>query len=223
MGGRGSRFKQREITMRRVLAILACGFTVAGCASGSDALKSATPTTTLQFESEPAGAEVKTSTGQTCKTPCALAVPAADLMASYALKGYKPQTVPVKLVPPRIRAPIRKAPRPPRFRRSQPSPVYAELEKAGPERKPAPRRPRPAAQTCRRRRRRAPAAQPAPARQPAAAPAPSCCIALAACPEPADAGSLTHLRIGTAKCDAEKRRLTLFLRARKSPLSNPGA
>ena len=81
--------------MRRVLAILACGFTVAGCASGSDALKSATPTTTLQFESEPAGAEVKTSTGQTCKTPCALAVPAADLMASYTLKGYKPQTVPV--------------------------------------------------------------------------------------------------------------------------------
>ena len=120
--------------MRRVLAILACGFTVAGCASGSDALKSATPTTTLQFESEPAGAEVKTSTGQTCKTPCALAVPATDLMATYALKGFKSATVPVKLVPPTdTRAGSdsegNTAPPLPTF---SPSPVFAELEKAGP-------------------------------------------------------------------------------------------
>jgi len=131
--------------MRRVLAILACGFMVAGCASGSDALKSATPTTTLQFESEPAGAEVKTSTGQTCKTPCALAVPATDLMATYALKGFKPQTVPVKLIPP---ADTRSDPEGstgaqlPTF---NPSPVYAELEKAVPERRqPARGRPKPA-------------------------------------------------------------------------------
>ena len=158
--------------MRRVLAILACGFTVAGCASGSDALKSATPTTTLQFESEPAGAEVKTSTGQTCKTPCALAVPAADLMATYALKGFKPQTVPVKLVPP---ADPRASSDPEGDTSGQlptfsPSPVYAELEKAAPDRKPAPRRPvRPATTS---------SGEPAPAAQatrpaPAAAPAPS--------------------------------------------------
>ena len=166
---RASRFKQRDIIMRRVLAILACGFTVAGCASGSDALKSATPTTTLQFESEPAGAEVKTSTGQTCKTPCALAVPAADLMASYALKGYKPQTVPVKLVPPQdTRSDPESTPTLPSF---QPSPVYAELEKAGPERKPAPRRPKPAAAAnVPPADAPAQAMQPAPARQPAPAP-----------------------------------------------------
>lgn len=134
--------------MRRVLAILACGFTVAGCASGSDALKSATPTTTLRFESEPAGAEVKTSTGQTCRTPCALAVPATDLMATYAMKGFKPQTVPVKLVPPADPRSTSDSegdtsPQLPTF---SPSPVYAELEKAGPERKqaPPPRRPKPA-------------------------------------------------------------------------------
>jgi len=152
--------------MRRVLAILACGLSVAGCASGSDALKSATPTTTLQFESEPAGAEVKTSSGQTCRTPCALAVPATDLMASYALKGFKPQTVPVKLVPPadpRGDAEIGVPPGVPTF---SPSPVYAELEKAGPERKqaPPPRKPKPVASV-------PPAdgtAAPAPARQPAA-------------------------------------------------------
>jgi hypothetical protein len=129
--------------MRGVLAILACGFAVAGCASGSDALKSATPTTTLQFESEPAGAEVKTSTGQTCKTPCAMAVPAADLMATYTLKGFKPATVPVKLVPPTDTRSVQDAegattPALPTF---TPSPVMAELEKAGPPPRQAPRRP----------------------------------------------------------------------------------
>ena len=129
--------------MRGVLAILACGFAVAGCASGSDALKSATPTTTLQFESEPAGAEVKTSTGQACKTPCAMAVPAADLMATYTLKGFKTATVPVKLIPPTDTRSIQDAegattPPLPSF---SPSPVMAELEKAVPERRQAPRRP----------------------------------------------------------------------------------
>jgi len=130
--------------MRRVLAILACGFTVAGCASGSDALKSATPTTTLQFESEPAGAEVKTSTGQTCKTPCALAVPATDLMATYALKGFKPQTVPVKLIPPADTRSDPEGSTTPPLPTFSPSPVYAELEKAVPERRQPARRPRPA-------------------------------------------------------------------------------
>ncbi len=153
--------------MRRVLAILACGFTVAGCASGSDALKSATPTTTLQFESEPAGAEVKTSTGQTCKTPCALAVPATDLMATYALKGFKPQTVPVKLVPPADTRTDSEGSTSPQLPTFSPSPVYAELEKATPERKPAPRKPKPAAGAPTADGAPAPAAQPAPARQPA--------------------------------------------------------
>src|SRR5436190_13935336 len=158
--------------MRGVLAILACGFTVAGCASGSDALKSATPTTTLQFESEPIGAEVKTSSGQTCRTPCALAVPATDLMATYALKGFKSQTVPVKLVPPpdtRTESEGSTTAALPTF---SPSPVFAELERAGPERKPAgpARKPKPVASV-------PPpdgtAAQSAPARQPNAAPAPT--------------------------------------------------
>ena len=174
--------------MRRVLAILACGFTVAGCASGSDALKSATPTTTLQFESEPAGAEVKTSTGQTCKTPCALAVPAADLMASYALKGYKPQTVPVKLVPPQDTRPDTEGSSTATLPSFQPSPVYAELEKAGPERKPAaPRRPKPAAAA-----NTAPADAPAPA--PAARSAPAAPAPTAASPWPPAPNQPTQVR-----------------------------
>ncbi len=128
--------------MRRVLAIVACGLAAAGCASDSDALKAVTPTMTLQFESEPAGAEVKTSSGQTCRTPCALAVPAADVTVTYALNGFKSQTVPVKLMPPdeqRLDPEIGGGGSLPRF---HPNPVYAELEKAAPPpRRPAPRRP----------------------------------------------------------------------------------
>lgn len=119
--------------MRRVLAIFACGIALAACtSSGSDMFKSAPQTMTLQFESEPQGADVKTSGGQTCRTPCALAVPGADMTATFNLKGYQPQTVPVKLLPP-------ENPREDPNSKFMPNPVYAELEIAGPPpKKPAP-------------------------------------------------------------------------------------
>jgi hypothetical protein len=151
--------------MHKLLAIAACGFALAACSSSGEMLKTATPTVPLQFESEPAGAEVKTSGGQTCKTPCALAVPAADFMATFALNGFQPQTVAVKMMPPddprggdpevSVGAAL------PRF---DPSPVYAELQKAPPRRAPAKKQQR----TSR------PADEPAPrAAAPAPAPAPA--------------------------------------------------
>jgi hypothetical protein len=121
-------------TVYRALA-MASGCALAACSSGSDFfVAAAPPVMTLQFESEPPGAEVKTSTNQTCRTPCALAVPAADITATYALKGFKTQTVPVKLQPPEV-------PRENPNSRFTPNPVYAELEVAGPAKKPAARRP----------------------------------------------------------------------------------
>ena len=114
----------------RALAV-ASGCALAACSSGTDFfMAAAPPVMTLQFESEPVGAEVKTSTGQTCRTPCALAVPAADLTATYALRGFQPQTIPVKLQPPEV---PRENPNP----SFTPNPVYAELQPA----KPAARRP----------------------------------------------------------------------------------
>jgi len=122
--------------MHKMLAIAVSGFALAACSSSGEMLKTATPTVPLQFESEPAGAEVKTSGGQTCRTPCALAVPAADFMATFALNGYQPQTVAVKMLPPddtrvdsEIAATMNNQPR------FDPSPVYAELEKAAPPRR----------------------------------------------------------------------------------------
>jgi hypothetical protein len=121
--------------MRRVAFVGVCGLALVACSTGSDVFKTEPQTLTLQFESEPQGAEVKTSGGQTCRTPCALAVPATELTASFALKGYKPQTIPVKVIPPDFTMDDKS----PRF---NPSPVYAELEAAGPPpKKPAAKKP----------------------------------------------------------------------------------
>ena len=127
--------------MPRVLAILSCGLAIAGCTASGDLMKTATPTVPMQFESDPPGAEVRTSGGQTCRTPCALAVPAADFQVTYNLNGYQPQTVPVKLLPPDdIRGSEESGLTftPPRF---NPSPVVAELVKAAPRRGPAKKAP----------------------------------------------------------------------------------
>jgi hypothetical protein len=110
--------------MSRVIAVVACGFTVAACSATMPSLNflsSSPPTEALRFESEPPGAEVKTSLGQTCRTPCELTVQAApELSATFALNGYQPQTISVRseastgLSSPRL----------------APNPVYVELRHA---------------------------------------------------------------------------------------------
>ena len=81
--------------MIKVIGFIACGFTLAACSAsipGLDFLKSSSPTATLQFKSEPAGALVRAS-GQTCRTPCKLTLEVAEVSATFALKGYQPQTI----------------------------------------------------------------------------------------------------------------------------------
>jgi len=57
----------------------------------------APPTQALQFESAPPGADVRATQGQTCKTPCALALPLTNQTVTFAMNGYLPQTVPVEV------------------------------------------------------------------------------------------------------------------------------
>jgi hypothetical protein len=58
-----------------------------------DALKPAPSMDTVRFESEPPGAEAKTSNGQTCSTPCALPLPVnAAMTVTFTLNGYQPAT-----------------------------------------------------------------------------------------------------------------------------------
>jgi hypothetical protein len=81
------------------------------------------PASTVQVESEPAGAEAKSSVGPSCRTPCALTIASANpFTVTFTLAGYESQTVPV-------------APRPAGDPRDtgealkfEPDPVYAQLE-----------------------------------------------------------------------------------------------
>jgi hypothetical protein len=51
----------------------------------------------LKFESDPLGAEIRTSLGQTCKTPCELTVPLHEQPVTITKKDYVPQTVQITL------------------------------------------------------------------------------------------------------------------------------
>ena len=154
--------------MSRVFAVTACGLMLAGCSTAMpslDFLKSAPQSETLAIESEPAGAEAKTSLGQSCHTPCQLAVqPGSEFSVTLALSGYQPQTVSVR--------PEADGSTP----RLAPNPVQVTLQAVKPAQKPPAKKKTPVASATR------PAAPPpmasaapmgAPAPAPALAPAPS--------------------------------------------------
>ncbi len=52
---------------------------------------------TLQFQTEPSGADVRTAQGQTCKTPCSLAVPPEAQAVTFGKSGFLPQTVQISV------------------------------------------------------------------------------------------------------------------------------
>jgi hypothetical protein len=92
-----------------------------------------------RFESEPSGAEAKTSNGQTCRTPCALALPVnAPMTVTFTLNGYQPETENIE--------PISITGSPTQLR---PNPLTVELTPAPPGpnsvKKPAPPKKKPAA------------------------------------------------------------------------------
>jgi len=84
--------------MHRVLAIVGSAFALAACSSSPDwmnldALKPGPSLDTVSLESEPPGAEAKASNGQTCRTPCALAMPVDEASSvTFTLSGYQPET-----------------------------------------------------------------------------------------------------------------------------------
>src|SRR5262245_53326112 len=54
------------------------------------------PNVSLTIESDPPGADARTSLGPTCRTPCMIPVPAdRSFSVSYTLNGYVPQTIQV--------------------------------------------------------------------------------------------------------------------------------
>jgi hypothetical protein len=143
-------------SMIRVAAAAACGLALAGCSlslPSFDMFKSGPSTEVLRIESEPPGADARTSQGQTCRTPCELTLAAdGEFAVTVELAGYQPQTLPVH-VNGKSDA------------RLQPNPLYVELQPAAPVK---PAKPAPAAP---KRKSTAAAAAPAPRQTQAAAPA----------------------------------------------------
>jgi hypothetical protein len=115
--------------MRRVIAIAVAGASLGGCSSTpslssfGDYFKSTPPAIQVQLESQPSGADAKTSLGPGCKTPCSVSVapPDTGFTVTFALPKFEPATVPVTV----IRNPDGPAV-------TDPNPVFAELRPAGP-------------------------------------------------------------------------------------------
>jgi hypothetical protein len=135
--------------MRRVISIAVAGASLAGCSSfpsvSMDYFKSTPPTIQVQLDSQPQGADAKTSLGPGCKTPCSVAItpPEAGFSVTYTLNKFEPATVPVQV----FRSPGDLTT--PSTTTFDPNPVVAELQPAGPPPKPprkhivAPKKPKP--------------------------------------------------------------------------------
>ena len=123
--------------MSRVIAIVACGLLVAACSASMPSLNflsSSPPTDAVRFESEPPGAEVKTASGETCRTPCQLSVAVApEVSATFALNGYQPQTVSLRsfssahLAPNPVYVELAAAPPPPAAKKHRKKPAIAKV------------------------------------------------------------------------------------------------
>ena len=87
----------------------------------------------LTIESDPPGADAKTSLGASCRTPCMMPVAAdREFTVSYALDGYLPQVV---TVTPRVPERTRLEPEVGggvALPDLSPNPVFAQLEPAPP-------------------------------------------------------------------------------------------
>jgi hypothetical protein len=126
--------------MYRVLVIAGGALALAACSSSPDwmsfgGMKSGPMLDTVSFESEPPGAEAKASNGQTCRTPCSLALPVeSPLTVTFTLNGYAPESEKLET--------IQETGEPPRF---GPNPIVVELTPAAQQpraaKKPAAKKP----------------------------------------------------------------------------------
>ena len=89
-----------------VIATLAAvmGSMLAGCSGPSVSMPewlsskpSPPPLQTLQFQSQPPGAEVRTAKGQTCQTPCSLQVQPESQSITFEKGGFVSHTVQVSV------------------------------------------------------------------------------------------------------------------------------
>jgi hypothetical protein len=146
--------------MKRVVGVVACSLGLAACGSismpsmpsfdvfgGGSTPVPASGTAAVRIESEPPGADARTSGGQGCRTPCTLTVSArGDFSVNFSLNGYQPQSITARVVAPddlRGDGELGASSGEPRI---VPNPIFAALDPAPPpppaaaKRKPPPRK-----------------------------------------------------------------------------------
>jgi hypothetical protein len=102
VGRRGRRSGESvDVKLEPTFALVICGLGLAACGAsqtipGLDAFKPKPTTTTLLIQSNPDGADARSSLGGNCRTPCTVAIATAgDFTLNLAREGYDPQTVTV--------------------------------------------------------------------------------------------------------------------------------
>ncbi|GGH27112.1 hypothetical protein GCM10007036_35410 [Alsobacter metallidurans] len=77
--------------MKTIFALAGVVLMTAGCATVTRGT-----TGQVTFNSEPSGAQMRTSLGHTCPTPCTLEIPRkSDFVAVFTKDGYKEQQIPI--------------------------------------------------------------------------------------------------------------------------------
>ncbi|MDQ2084393.1 PEGA domain-containing protein [Xanthobacteraceae bacterium Astr-EGSB] len=101
----------------RIFVVLACGLGLSACSSSSMPTLPSLPSmsnfdlglgslfeprpVTLKVESDPPGADARSSTAASCRTPCGLTFKTAgDVTVEVSLNGYESQVLPVKVLAP---------------------------------------------------------------------------------------------------------------------------
>jgi len=132
------RMPNRAGSSRRV-SIVAGALLLAGCSSWTPSWDwvpsmgsfSRGANVSLTIESDPPGADAKTSLGASCRTPCMIPIAAdREFTVTYSLNGFMPQAVTVVPRAPDMTTPDIGAP-PPAAELS-PNPVYVQLQPAPP-------------------------------------------------------------------------------------------
>jgi hypothetical protein len=120
------------MSMRRVIAMALAGGCLGGCSSmpslSWDYFKSTPAPIQVQLESQPPGADARTSVGPGCKTPCSVSVAPPDngFTVTYNLPRFQPATIPVQVIrnPGDLTTSATTT--------TDPNPVFAQLAPAGP-------------------------------------------------------------------------------------------
>ena len=82
--------------MRRVGLVL-CGIALSACSAIPRLSGPPDPVNRFSLQSNPPGAEARITSGATCRTPCTLPVKVSDYNVTFALAGYAPRFVPIRV------------------------------------------------------------------------------------------------------------------------------